>query len=106
MSQAKTLASTLKKHALEVGFDLAGIAPASAARDDLKFARQWAERGYNGQMRYLANPKRFDLRAVLPSVQSVICVGLIYNTSFPYSTEAITEEVRSQESEARRRIAE
>jgi epoxyqueuosine reductase len=38
-------------------------------------------------MDYLANPRRFDPRSVLPSVRSVICVGLIYDTPFLYSTE-------------------
>lgn len=55
---------------------------------DLKFAREWVEQGYGGEMRYLENPKRHDPRLVLPSAQSVICVGLIYNAAFPYSTEA------------------
>ncbi|MBZ5563097.1 MAG: tRNA epoxyqueuosine(34) reductase QueG [Acidobacteriia bacterium] len=38
-------------------------------------------------MRYLANPKRDDPHLILPSVQSVICVGLVYNAPLPYSTE-------------------
>ncbi len=82
------LREALKQNALEIGFDLVGIAPATPGRD-LSFAREWAERGYGGEMRYLANPKRFDPRAVLPSLKSVICVGLVYDTSFPYSTEAV-----------------
>ncbi|HEX5413063.1 MAG TPA: tRNA epoxyqueuosine(34) reductase QueG [Terriglobia bacterium] len=76
----------LKQKALEIGFDLAGIAPVGVWRD-LKFAREWVEQGYGGEMRYLENPRRQDPRLVLPSAQSVICVGLIYNAAFPYSTE-------------------
>jgi epoxyqueuosine reductase len=77
----------LKQKAFEVGFDLAGIAPLGIWQD-LDFARRWVEQGYGGEMHYLENPRRHDPRLVLPSAQSVVCVGLVYNTSFPYSTEA------------------
>jgi len=76
----------LKQKALEAGFDIAGIAPVEVWKD-LDFARRWVEQGYGGEMRYLENPKRHDPRRVLPSAQSVVCVGLVYNAQFPYSTE-------------------
>jgi len=94
---------TIKDRALELGFDVAGIAPLEVWRD-LEFSRQWAEKGFNGEMRYLENPKRFDPLLVLPSAKSVICVGLVYNAPLPYSTEV--EEKRSQESEGRSQKAE
>ena len=55
----------------------------------------------NGQMRYLANPRRYDPRSILPSAKSVVVVGLVHNVLLPYSTE-----VRNQESEARGRKSE
>jgi len=76
----------IKQLALDLGFDLAGIAPIHVS-NDLEFSRQWAKRGCNGEMKYLENPRRFDPHLVLPSAKSVICVGLIYDTPFPYSTE-------------------
>jgi epoxyqueuosine reductase len=76
----------IKQRALEVGFDLAGIAPPSAAQD-LGFLAPWLKKGYGEEMHYLADPKRGDPEKVLPSVRSIICVGLVYNTSFPYSTD-------------------
>ncbi|HUX09765.1 MAG TPA: QueG-associated DUF1730 domain-containing protein, partial [Terriglobia bacterium] len=79
----------LKKKALEIGFDMAGIATVDAWKD-LEFARKWVEQGYGGEMHYLENPKRHDPRRVLASAQSVICVGLVYNAPFPYSTEVAT----------------
>jgi len=82
-------ASTIKRHALELGFDLVGIAPPSALKD-LEFLPTWVKNGFGGEMRYLADPRREDPRRVLPSVKSVICVGLIYNTPHPYSMD-ITE---------------
>lgn len=81
------LKAQLKQKALEAGFDLAGVAPLAIWKD-LDFARKWVEQGFGGEMRYLENPKRHDPRLVLPSAQSVVCVGLIYNAPFPYSTEA------------------
>src|SRR5579862_6438175 len=79
-------AAAIKQRALELGFDLVGIAPPSAAKD-LEFLPQWLKNGFGGEMRYLADPRREDPRRVLPSVKSIICVGLIYNTPRPYSTD-------------------
>lgn len=84
-----SLSLQIKECALQVGFDLAGIAPLEAWRD-LEFSREWVERGYAGEMRYLENPKRDDPRLVLPGARSVICVGQIYNAPLPYSTETVT----------------
>jgi len=89
----------LKEKALALGFDLVGIASAGM-RDDLAFARRWVEMGYGGEMEYLANPKRADLRQVLPSAKSVICVALIYNTPYPYSTEVYNPREPSQKDAA------
>ncbi len=86
MMLGMTLSATLKQRALEIGFDLAGVAPL-AAWQDLEFARAWVERGFGGEMRYLQNPKRNDPRRVLPSARSIVCVGLVYNAPLPYSTE-------------------
>ncbi|MGO8817345.1 MAG: tRNA epoxyqueuosine(34) reductase QueG [Terriglobia bacterium] len=78
--------STIKRRALEVGFDLVGVAPGSTVKD-LQFLPGWLKQGFGGEMRYLADPKREDPTRVLPSVKSIICAGLVYNTPFPYSTE-------------------
>ncbi len=40
----------------------------------------WLTRGYHADMDWMANPRRRDIRAVMPSVQSVICVALNYYT--------------------------
>jgi epoxyqueuosine reductase len=79
-------AGNIKQRALEIGFDLVGIAPPSAIKD-LAFLPHWIKKGYGGEMNYLTNPKRQDPRQLLPSVKSILCVGLIYNTSHPYSTD-------------------
>ena len=96
----------VKKKALEAGFDLVGIAPADTFNDtndtppdtpkgapnDLKFAREWWEKGYGGEMRYLANPKRYDPGRVLHDARSLISVALVYNTPLPRSVELASGE--------------
>jgi epoxyqueuosine reductase len=81
-------ATEIKARAAALGFDLCGIAPAAAHRE-LAFLREWLGRGYAGQMQYLARSaeRRADVRAVMPSAKSVVCLGTIYNTDRPYSTE-------------------
>jgi len=81
-------ASAIKNKALEVGFDLCGVAPA-AAHPELAFFRDWLARGYAGEMSYLARSAdtRADVRAALPSARSVIVTATVYNTDRPYSIE-------------------
>src|SRR5437870_8083224 len=74
----------VKNRALKIGFDLVGVAPIGAWQD-LEFSRQWVERGFSGEMRYLANPKRHDPRSVLKSARSVVSIGQVYNAPLPYS---------------------
>ena len=81
-------ASAIKARARELGFDLCGIGPASDL-PELKFLRDWLDRGYGGTMTYLHRSarKRADVRHVVPAAQSVIVTGTLYNTDRPYSTE-------------------
>jgi epoxyqueuosine reductase len=83
------IASAIKARARELGFDLCGIAPATA-HPELAFLREWLDRGYGGTMTYLhrSAKKRADVRRVVPSAQTVIVTGTIYNTDRPYSTES------------------
>jgi len=78
----------VKAAAAAAGFDLCGIAPAEGF-PELAFLDEWLERGYHGEMQYLARnaERRADVRAVLPSARSVIMLGTVYNTDRPYSTE-------------------
>jgi epoxyqueuosine reductase len=84
----KLTADQIKAKALSLGFDICGIAPA-ASHPELAFFRDWLDRGYAGDMGYLARSadKRADVRAVLPSARTVIVTATVYNTDRPYSTE-------------------
>jgi epoxyqueuosine reductase len=83
---------SVKAHARELGFDLCGI----ASVDDharLPFFRDWIDRGYAGEMGYLARTadRRADVRAVMPSARSVVVLGTLYNTDRPYSIEVVDQ---------------
>src|SRR5476649_2688942 len=75
--------------ARECGFELAGVAPAAPVPERAWY-REWAAAGYAGEMGYLTD-RRAGLRespqSLLPAARSVICVGKLYNTPWPYSTK-------------------
>jgi len=81
-------AADIKSRAEEIGFDLCGVAPATEF-PELQFLSAWLERGYAGEMSYMARTaaKRADVRKVLPSAKTVIALGTVYNVDRPYSTE-------------------
>jgi epoxyqueuosine reductase len=66
------------------GFELAGIAPAGPVEDFRRY-EGWIARGFAGEMRYLADRRgalRRDVRNLLPTARSVICVGKLYRTGY------------------------
>ena len=78
-------AETVERIAHECGFELAGIAPADPPEDFARY-EAWINRGMAGEMRYLTDRRagvRSDVRQLLPSARSVICVGKLYNTPDP-----------------------
>jgi len=78
----------VKARAVAEGFDVCGIAPASEL-PELEYLPTWLKKGYAGEMHYMhrSAERRTDVRHVLPSAQSVIVLGTVYNVSRPYSTE-------------------
>jgi epoxyqueuosine reductase len=74
-----TLEQEIKDHAHRLGFDPVGIAPASPA-DDFEHLRSWLERGFAGRMDYLERhaDARHHPASILPTVRSVVMVGLNY----------------------------
>ncbi|MDP2322263.1 MAG: tRNA epoxyqueuosine(34) reductase QueG [Acidobacteriota bacterium] len=71
----------IKQQALTLGFEVCGVAPATAL-PELAFLPEWLARGYAGDMIYLHKSAhaRADIRNFLPSARSVIVAGAIYNT--------------------------
>ncbi len=88
--------SVVRELAAECGFDLAGVAAAGPAPDFGRY-RAWVDAGMAGEMRYLTD-HRADLRAdpaeLLPGLQSVISVGMLYSGPEPCSVD-MTEPERA-----------
>ncbi len=81
-------AAAVKARAAAMGFDLCGIA-GPIGYPELARLRAWLDEGHAGTMQYLARSarRREDVRAVLPSVASVIVVAMAYQLDRPYSLE-------------------
>src|ERR1043166_5219271 len=81
-------AADIKTKAAELGFDLCGIAPASD-HPELKFFREWLDRGDPGDMAYLnrSADRRADVRNIIPDARTVIVTATVYNTDRLYSIE-------------------
>ncbi len=87
-------AEQVKRAALESGFELAGIASAEPSSDYARY-QEWVANGMAGEMSYLTDHRggiREDARNLLPSAKSILCVGKLYNSPYPYSTRFHDEE--------------
>jgi epoxyqueuosine reductase len=75
------LAELIAVAAVDLGFDLVGIAPAGPSPDLARFER-WLAAGYDGEMAYLARRanERSDPRLLMPDARSVIVLGASYST--------------------------
>ena len=76
--------SLVKEKALNIGFHKVGIASIQAASEShqaaVKFLQLWLNSGYQANMAWMSNPKRFDIHSCLPEAKSVICLALNYYT--------------------------
>lgn len=87
------LKNTVETLAQEIGFDLVGVAPAQPPAE-IRFFENWLNAGYHASMDYLSrrSEERFHPEKLLPGVQSIIVVGLFYNTSRTKSIDPETDE--------------
>ena len=78
------LASLIKTEALNLGFDLAGIA-ALGPVDSAKEFENWLARGFAGEMSYLPRgaEKRRDTRLPFPGAKSAVVVAFNYDGTTP-----------------------
>ncbi|GAB4188631.1 MAG: tRNA epoxyqueuosine(34) reductase QueG [Coleofasciculaceae cyanobacterium] len=71
----------VKQKARSLGFHLCGIASVDEAEASAQQRlKAWLALGYQADMAWMDNPKRCDIHACMPEVQSVICVALNYYT--------------------------
>ena len=93
MAAIPNLKDDLKRLALEVGFDLAGVAGV-ADTPEHRFFPAWIAEGRAGEMKYLdarteaGELKRASLANAAPWAHSVAVCALNYNTDQPFSTHA------------------
>lgn len=82
-------APDIPRLAKEAGFEIAGVTAVGPIADFPRYA-DWVERGNAGAMGYLTDRRaglREDVRTLLPSAQSIVSVGKLYNGPEPYSTD-------------------
>ncbi len=76
-----SLKERLKGRALELGFDLIGVAEAGPSRHHPAYL-DWLKAGYHGSMAYMARPdaieRRKDPGLIVPGARSVIVVAMNY----------------------------
>lgn len=78
---ASTSSSVVKEKARELGFHQVGIASVDGVdATEVQRLQAWMELGYHADMEWMANPKRQDIRLVMPEVRSLVCVALNYYT--------------------------
>ncbi len=93
MPSLTSISEFIKRAAAQAGFELCGVA---AVRDYEELDRfpEWIDKGYAGEMHYLAKRNeagelaRASLKHAAPWAKSVIVCAINYNTANPKSTEA------------------
>src|SRR5258708_18881889 len=73
--------------AKSLGFALCGVVRAEKFPERQRMP-EWLARGYAGEMKYLADPRRADPQNAMPGIRSAIVGLLNYNTAQPLSTNA------------------
>ena len=88
-----TLDTQIKQKALELGFHKVGIAAIAPEAAEQTHLQTWLTNGYQADMAWMENPKRQDIRQVMPDVQSVICVALNYYTPASRPISSMTAKI-------------
>jgi epoxyqueuosine reductase len=76
--------SQIKEKARSLGFHSCGIAAVDTDTDEsaVRHLKAWLALGYQADMGWMDNPKRFDIRACMPEVQvSHLCGSQLLHPS-------------------------
>jgi epoxyqueuosine reductase len=78
--QKSDLSANIKLKALELGFDICGIAKSRSLGEKGPIIKAWVEAGMNDRMGYLSRDieKRLDPENLLPGARSLVVTGLNY----------------------------
>ncbi len=76
------LTKLIKQKALEIGFHKVGIAKAENLEIEGERLKEWLERGYHGEMRWIEREpeKRSNPKVLLPGTKSIIVLAMNYYT--------------------------
>src|SRR4051812_40794301 len=87
-TESNTVTAMIKGEARRLGFALVGVCPAVTPTGASRLT-EWLDRGYAGQMEYLASRQHaYDHpRHVLEGVRSIVMLGLPYHTVEPRPTQ-------------------
>jgi epoxyqueuosine reductase len=78
--------SAVKAKARELGFHKVGVAAVDDAdKTEAQKLQAWIALGYHADMAWMENPKRQDIKLVMPEVRSLVCVALNYYTANEHS---------------------
>ncbi|MGH9905369.1 MAG: tRNA epoxyqueuosine(34) reductase QueG [Pyrinomonadaceae bacterium] len=82
MANLRELSQAIRDRARHIGFDATGIVPAEALTSDRDQLLEWLERGYQGEMQWMAREPhaRADPKRLFPEARSVVVVALNYYT--------------------------
>ncbi|MBF2086013.1 tRNA epoxyqueuosine(34) reductase QueG [Thermoleptolyngbya sp. C42_A2020_037] len=83
----------VKQAALELGFHKVGIAAVATVEAESEGLNRWLAQGYHADMAWMANPRRQDVRQIMPEVQSVICVTINYYVDLERSPDPTTAHI-------------
>jgi epoxyqueuosine reductase len=91
----RNLTESIKQRARVEGFDKVGIVRADALVNEGRLLQEWLERGYHGEMTWMARnvEKRVDPRQLFPAARSVVVVAINYFTSAQHSDNPATGKV-------------
>jgi epoxyqueuosine reductase len=91
---AAALSVAIKREALRIGFDLAGIVPAVTPAT-LDGFHEWLGKGFAGEMEYISRREEAysHPRHIMPAVRSVVMLAANYRTADPAPPNALTGRV-------------
>ncbi len=84
-----SLVVRLKQTAQAIGFSKIGISPAESG-SEVERLQQWLAQGYHADMQWMANPKRQNIKLMMPEAKSVISLAVNY-----YHPQRHSEDVSS-----------
>ena len=88
--------SQIKAQARKIGFHKVGIATVESSLDyerAIQHLQDWLALGYHADLAWMANPKRQDIRSLMPEVRSLICVALNYYTPHQHSEDPLDGKI-------------